>query len=96
MSKSSKYVAPTFSARVRFNWGFHDAARDTAGGHERQTVVSGPGSMAVVSAEHDVDYYRGYLAGIAAWKSGEYRKTSEPAWQAAKSAGIYTDADDMD
>jgi len=67
MAKDSGF----FSARVRFNWGFHDAQGEAERNMPKRDV----------STHFDRDYARGYLAGLAAWEVNPVRAdSSEPAW----------------
>jgi hypothetical protein len=70
-----------FSDRIRFNWGYHDAAADSQHGHPRQVVDNGPQSLRVVSSTFDRAYASGYRAGLEDVKSGAYVGNSDSAWK---------------
>jgi len=66
-------AAPTFPARVRFNWGFHDATADVDTGR----------AVRDVSGHYDRAYAAGYTAGIAAMVGATERPdSSDAAWAA--------------
>lgn len=69
---STANTAPTFPARQRFNWGFHDATQDV-----------GRAAVRDVSAHYDRAYADGYLAGVKAMEGATERpRCSEAAWTA--------------
>lgn len=61
-----------FDDRIRFNWGFHDAANDAEDRREPRDV----------STHFDRAYARGYVAGYRTVLDGGDRFSSEPAWSA--------------
>lgn len=100
--KTSK-SQPKFSPRVRFNWGYHDAALAVEQGWAVPAKNFGFGPAIKVETPADVlarhqskDYARGWTAGYEAAMSGQYANDSTAAWDAAKAAGIFTDADELD
>lgn len=58
-----------FAPRVRFNWGYHDAARDTRKGIARD-----------VSGHYDDAYKAGYIYGLRDATNGTYAGDSDAAW----------------
>ena len=60
------------SPRIRFNWGFHDAAADVRYGR----------AVRDVSHHSCLAYAAGYVKGVAAAQVGEPTDSSEPAWLA--------------
>lgn len=65
-----------FGPRVRFNWGFHDAAHDARRGAPARTE----GTHMFALPAHDQAYCEGYRAGYAAQTAGEDTSSSQPAW----------------
>lgn len=66
--------------RVRFNWGYHDAASEARRGKPRTVVASGPQSETAVSPDFNFWYASGYAAGLADVAAGTYVDNSEGAW----------------
>jgi len=73
---------PQFEDRIRFNWGYHDAAFDVHRGNPRLTGSPGQQSLTYVSRQHDIAYYEGYIRGVADAKTGVCTDDSTAAWQA--------------
>ena len=69
-----------FENRVRFNWGYHDAATDARLKMVRDVVEFGPQTPRIVSEEHDLAYARGYRAGLKDAFAGKYAGNSDAAW----------------
>lgn len=66
--------------RIRFNWGFHDAACETRL-HIRRSLVDGKTqTVRTVAIGFDKWYYYGYSAGMLAVDTGVYANNSDPAW----------------
>jgi len=70
--KSEKQLSANgrFPARVRFNWGFHDAAS------------AGPKRASFLLRHFDPAYLAGSRAGFYAVTTGESIETSDAAWAA--------------
>ncbi len=66
--------------RIRFNWGYHDAAHDHRTGHVRLLVDYGEASVKHVSFATQGAYAYGYQEGLRDARAGEYREWSEQAW----------------
>jgi len=77
--KTQKHM---FNDRIRFNWGYHDAASDVAHGRPRCTGLFGQQSPNYVSRQYDAAYYEGYVRGLADARHGAYEGNSEAAWLA--------------
>jgi len=98
-SKSSKYVEPKFENRVRFNWGYHDAANALKNGWgtpERNFgfsvsmgVINGPED--VLKYHFDKAYAQGWAKGYADYQSGIYAGNSQNAWEECLAAGIVSE-----
>ena len=75
----------TFEPRIRFNWGYHDAAQDVLELKiYRNLVEKGQQSPQTVSKEFDPYYYEGYKLGSRDANSGAYiwkQTNSEAAWK---------------
>ncbi len=67
--------------RIRFNWGFHDAANEAKAGRARSVSFAGEHSITAVSYAFDWWYAAGYEYGLQATAEGSYAGDSEPAWQ---------------
>jgi hypothetical protein len=80
-----------FDDRVRFNWGYHDAASDAKRGQARKTVLNGGQDVRTVSREFDEAYYDGYLAGLRHWNDWEYNGDSTAAWNDRTAAVLIRD-----
>lgn len=81
MTTATKTQAvPKFSDRVRFNWGYHDAASDAGRGQARETAMGGPQNPRRVSREYDAAYYDGYVCGISDTANGIDTASSTSAW----------------
>jgi len=76
----SKKFSPAFPNRVRFNWGFHDAASESARGYARLTSMTDKHSLRVVSHAFDPAYYFGYTYGLDAVKAKLPTDLSDAAW----------------
>jgi hypothetical protein len=72
------------SARVHFNWGYHDGAHDALNGRRRDGIPQGE-LFALPPA--DVAYCTGYRAGLADAQDGRYEGDSTAAWQARRRRG---------
>lgn len=69
-----------FEDRVRFNWGYHDAASEATSGRRRMITETGEHNTTQVSKKYDAAYFGGYVAGLADSDMGLYRGDSENAW----------------
>ena len=69
-----------FDDRVRFNWGFHDAAYDAARNEPRITH-SMIHDVRHVSPSFDKAYHDGYEHGLEYMRLNLATNSSEPAWQ---------------
>ena len=58
-----------FSDRIRFNWGYHDAANE----HKFRQVPR--------KLPDDKAYCAGYSEGLQDAKNGNYRENSDLAWE---------------
>lgn len=86
----------TFSNRVRFNWGYHDAAQAVREG--RDTTASNFGfsrEFCLIECVQDVlvyhpdkSYAQGWMFGYYASKDGAHEVSSENAWNQAMTAGV--------
>ena len=92
-----------FENRVRFNWGYHDAAQAVREGwanpehnfgFARQGVMASLTCVADVLAKHfDSDYAQGWQQGLFDAQDGTYEangKSSEMAWRLMIKAGLVT------
>ena len=77
MARKSKQM---FSDRIRFNWGFHDAAADYGRGMPRLTHCAKQ-DLRHVSESFDKAYHAGYVSGLDFSKQGLPTETSEQAWK---------------
>lgn len=86
MARSTTSTSHLDEPRVRFNWGYHDAAADVeAGRPDRATAdPSTPGWRPLPA--FDVAYAEGYLAGTKDAREGTYAGNSDAAWEAAQAA----------
>lgn len=82
---------PAFENRVRFNWGFHDAAQVVRQGWNKAEANYGFGpslkieSPLYVLARHpDKVYAHGWFYGYYTAMSGRPTESSEAAWAEAK------------
>ena len=69
--------------RIKFNWGYHQAANDFSRNREKAWDALNPHPLSN-------PYYQGYLSGWAAAKRGEYNFSnpdSTDAWYHAKAYG---------
>jgi len=66
--------------RIRFNWGYHDAAMEHRLGHLRTPVPAGEHNRDQVSPTYCQWYYEGFFAGWVDILCGEYQTNSDPAW----------------
>lgn len=87
---------PKFANRVRFNWGFHDAAlavrcewdnADRNFGFAKGFLDNIQGASDVLAKHPDSSYARGWFYGYHEAKEGKMCDSSEPAWNDALSAG---------
>ena len=78
--RKQKRFESRFEPRIRFNWGYHDAANEHRLGCLRMLVLRGPQSMLTVSREYDEAYFTGYAYGRRDVLTGTHKPTSEPAW----------------
>lgn len=73
--------------RLRFNWGFHDGAREQArDGGPAQIRIENLGQD-WQSLHHDPVYVAGWNAGFAAAAAGQDTASSDPAWVASGRKG---------
>jgi len=101
MARKTKKTAEKFSNRVRFNWGFHDAAfavRNGVANAENNFGFAQGGPLAGLTCPQDVlrkhfdrAYAQGWQGGYNAASDGTYENDSEPAWNAAKFLGLVSD-----
>jgi len=72
------------SDRTRFNWGFHDAARDAKDGNARLThyLAGWLQGLRHVSPSFDKAYRDGYEYGLDYYRLKLPTTSSEPAWEA--------------
>ena len=68
-----------FPDRVRFNWGFHDAAFDASRSNARITN-SAMQDIKHVSPSFDKSYHDGYEMGLIYVREGKDTNSSESAW----------------
>jgi hypothetical protein len=74
--------------RVRFNWGYHDAAMAFVTKHNRQDGLT----VENIEAGHfDPIYAKGWVAGWNDSVNGEYQTTSRPAWIDSRLEDGYAD-----
>lgn len=85
-----------FAPRVRFNWGFHDGARDFRDNRPRTLRLDATHDLKNVGKEFDPDYFRGYSKGLEYARAGTYAENSDPAWLEMVAAGIYSKKDELD
>ncbi len=83
---------PMFENRVRFNWGFHDAAQTVREGWDAHNMGFASAfsfnSLADVLAKHpDHSYAVGFVYGYKTAKAGLSTVTSQPAWDEALAKG---------
>lgn len=82
--KAKSKLSPTFTPRIRFNWGYHDAADDWQKGCLRVIVDRIPvdaNPTRYVLRSYDRDYTRGYEEGGRDARDGVYAQNSEAAWK---------------
>lgn len=79
-----KPIAAKFENRVRFNWGFWDGVNAQRCGIVR---VDGLDQDTIVARHFDRTYAIGYAMGWRESNGGAVGETSQPAWDAALSAG---------
>ncbi len=65
-----KLLSDLDSPRIRFNWGYHDAAMDVREGWKIRDM----------SAHFDRNYAAGYVEGVKDAREGAYEGNSERAW----------------
>lgn len=97
---SKKRKDPKFENRVRFNWGYHDAAHGVRMGWanpEKNFGFANTGIMAgletpesVLSRHYDKAYARGWYAGYTDMLAGTYENDSDRAWGSALENGLVT------
>lgn len=90
MARKSKL--PTFENRVRFNWGYHDAALVVEQNWQSSNYGFGPTLKItcpadVLSQHFDPTYAQGWTRGYRDASNGIATDTSEPAWIEAKRVG---------
>ena len=68
--------------RIRFNWGYHDAAADVELGRPRAIAQTGPQDVKTVSYAFSPYYAAGYAWGLADRRAGLYSNDSSAAWAA--------------
>jgi len=103
-TRKAKQTAPKFENRVRFNWGYHDAALAVERGWacpERNFgfAVGGPmdglASVADILARHfDRVYAQGWQAGYEDARDGMYEargQNGEEAWEVAVRLGLVSE-----
>jgi hypothetical protein len=98
MTKNQK--APKFENRVRFNWGYHDAAQAVREGWNTAEMNFGfaRGGVLKITCVKDVleqhfdrEYAQGWQQGYFDSEDGMYDangQNSEAAWQRCKVAGL--------
>lgn len=87
MAKQVTKKQAKFSARIRFNWGFHDATQDAAEGRPNRAIVVSEesaerlGARPLPSGKEGEAYRYGYFAGQASFSRLKTREaSSDPAW----------------
>lgn len=99
MTRKTKKQASKFENRVRFNWGYHDAAFAVKHGLDNaaKNFGFGPafGTMEsvrdVLAKHHDPIYAQGWQQGLMDAQDGTYANDSEAAWNRCLAAGTVTD-----
>lgn len=84
--KTAKQTAPRFPNRVRFNWGYHDAASDVRNG--RAIRMDGNTAETIVANHFDQAYAIGYTFGHRDALAGTYKEWSAAAWAEATAANL--------
>lgn len=82
--KAKPKINPAFTPRMRFNWGYHDAAHDHNRGRIRlivNRIPDGENPTRYVLAQYDPDYTQGYIEGESDALGGIYAENSEQAWR---------------
>ncbi len=74
--------------RIRFNWGYHDAAAEYKAGCPRLVVDRGEQTTRRVSMAAGSAYAYGYQAGLRDTRHGEYHGWSEKAWEGCGEAQL--------
>lgn len=95
--RTRKNTQPQFENRIRFNWGYHDAAQAVQEGWDNTEknfgfAVGGPlaglsSPEEVIRRHFDPPYAQGWIAGYNDAKKGTYTRNSETAWVHALSQG---------
>jgi hypothetical protein len=93
--RKAKAKKELFKNRVRFNWGYHDAAQCVREGWTetgRCFGDNGPLSRATTPEEvlryhFDASYANGWAAGYRDARAGVYANNSQSAWEEALAAG---------
>ncbi len=67
-----------FTDRVRFNWGYHDAAQDVRRGWKR---ADGLTVFDIAEKHFDKPYARGFVEGWEDQTAGTYLGLSDAAWK---------------
>ena len=67
-----------FSDRVRFNWGYHDAASDVE--NHRSTAANGKPIAEWLTDHPDTAYHDGYCYGRRDAEASFYENCSDAAW----------------
>lgn len=97
-SKTSK-SRDQFSNRVRYNWGYHDAAQAVRRGWDcikenfgfaTYGILANITPDTLLTRHHDTNYAQGWLAGLADARSGRYTGNSEAAWTKDLASGLVT------
>lgn len=99
--KSRKSETPKFENRVRFNWGFHDAALAVKEGWDNvennfgfahHGPLAGLQNAWDVPAKHfDATYARGWFIGWCTATQGESTESSQRAWDSAIAGGMVSE-----
>ena len=96
-NKSKSKSEEQFSPRIRFNWGYHDAAQAVEKGwacaehywgfaKQFGELIQHPSD--VLARHHDRSYAEGWVRGIEDSKAGTYINDSEPAWRRYVGEGV--------
>lgn len=100
--KTKKSKTEKFENRVRFNWGYHDAALAVEQGwaNEERNFGFGPafGKLTciadILERHHDPIYAQGWQHGYMDKQDGMYEargRSSEEAWNTALKMGLVTE-----
>lgn len=98
VARTKKSESPKFENRVRFNWGYHDAANAVKCGWNTAEKNFGFGSSLKITCVADVleqhfgsSYAQGWQQGYFDAEDGTYDNSSEAAWLLCKSAGTVSE-----